>query len=139
MVEIDWEALLQIARKCTRYACKACNEPYSDDVESQGQYVMYTFAIKFRADLIKDLTLERYISFNVIREVKKYILRNRKRGKRWVEYKTAEDMTKHPSVIQAQGLLSDVEKDDEIFITRMLEGLPCSKKNQMIAKYCQPI
>lgn len=138
-MEIDWETLLQVAKKCTMYACKVCNEPYSDDVESQGQYVMYTFAINFRAGKAENWTLERYITFNVIRELKKYILRNRKRGKRHLTYQSPDDIVKHKSTLQTEGLLSDIEPEDEQYINQLLEGLPCSKKiqNQMVAKYCQ--
>lgn len=136
MVEINWEHLLQVAKKCTRYACKAMQEPYSDDLESEGQYLMYKFAMQYKAGKANGRTVEQFVAFNVIRLVKQYIQRNRKRGKRYVIYKSRADMAEVNGVEQAEGMLSNVNKEDEEFITQLLNGEPCKMKNEMIAKYC---
>lgn len=131
MNDVDWLRILQLAKRCTAYACKSMSEPYSDEMESDGVFHGYQAAVRYLSGKSKDRSQDDYVSFWVIRKVRTAIGVKRKRSKTLT---TCSNSTLNATCKAAAGLY-EVFGEDELHIKRIIEGLPCQKKNEMKGRY----
>lgn len=127
---MDWHNVLQVAKNCSKYACTSMNEPFSDEWESEGAFAAYQAAIRYMSGRA-DRTLDEYIAFWTIRLVRRAIGVRRKRNSK--AKPTCPDKLALQLAKDAEQVI--IEREDEIFITRMLEGKKCQQSQEMIAKY----
>lgn len=105
------------------------NEPFSDEWESEGAYKAYEVGVLHLQGKVVDF--DKFLAFCVIRQVRTAIVRRRKRNRK--AKPTCPDKLALQLAKDAEMVI--IEQQDEIFITRMLEGKKCLKSQEMIAKY----
>jgi len=126
---MDWLNLLQVAKKCSKYACRSMGEPFSDEWESEGAFKAYEVGMLHLQGKVQNF--DKYLAFCVIRQVRTAIVTRRRRNR--AVRPTCRDTLALQVAKDASELLIDAE--DQIFIQRMLDGKKCLKANEMMEKY----